>query len=47
MQAIDFLASGRFGRLQAGWSSAKFTSDGPPGWQQSQALAPHITSNQF
>ena len=36
-----------FLRLWAGWGSAKFASDGPPGWQQSQALAPHITSDQF
>ena len=31
MQALDFPSSGRFGRLWAGWSSAKFASDGPPG----------------
>ena len=47
MQALDFPALGGFGWLQAGWSSAKFASDGPPGWHQSQALAPHITSDQF
>ena len=47
MQALDFPSSGRFGRLWAGWTRAKFASDGPPGWQQSQALAPHITSDQF
>ena len=31
MQALDFPALGGFGWLQAGWSSAKFASDGPPG----------------